>query len=137
MVAETPSGLRPRGGNSDQCRVIRETFDRIGDKWTLLIIAILTYGPQRFTALKDSAEGISQRMLTLTLRKLERDGLVLRTVYPVVPLHVEYQLTELGRTLVAPVQALADWALVSLDQIEAKRAAFDAQAASPAVPSGS
>ena len=66
--------------DSERCRVIRETFDRLGDKWTLLIVSILSRGPQRFTTLKYAAEGISQRMLTLTLRKLERDGLVERTV---------------------------------------------------------
>jgi DNA-binding HxlR family transcriptional regulator len=111
--------------DSERCRVIRETFDRLGDKWTLLIVSILSQGPQRFTTLKYAAEGISQRMLTLTLRKLERDGLVERTVYAEVPPRVEYALSALGQTLVGPATALADWAIEHSESISAHQRRFD------------
>ena len=109
----------------DQCRVIRETFDRLGDKWSLLIVNILRHGPQRFTALKFAAEGISQRMLTLTLRKLERDGLVQRTVFAEVPPRVEYELSALGWTLVGPVTGLAEWAVEHHEVIADHQRTFD------------
>ena len=108
--------LRP-DHDSERCRVIRDTFARIGDKWSLLLIVTLSHGPQRFTALRLGVEGISQRMLTLTLRKLESDGLVSRTVFPEVPPRVEYALTPLGATLVGPVRSLADWAVVNHDEL--------------------
>ena len=111
--------------DSERCRVIRETFDRLGDKWTLLIVSILSQEPQRFTTLKYAAEGISQRMLTLTLRKLERDGLVARTVFAEVPPRVEYALTPLGETLVSPITALAEWAIVHQDSITHGQRNFD------------
>lgn len=113
--------------DSERCRVIRETFDRLGDKWSLLIVSILSQGPQRFTTLKYAAEGISQRMLTLTLRKLERDGLVVRTVYAEVPPRVEYALSPLGETLVGPATALADWAVEHSDAITGNQRLFDAR----------
>ena len=111
--------------DSERCRIIRETFDRLGDKWTLLLVSILSQGPQRFTTLKYAAEGISQRMLTLTLRKLERDGLVARTVFAEVPPRVEYALTALGETLVSPISALAEWAIVHQDTIARGQQNFD------------
>ena len=111
--------------DSERCRVIRETFDRLGDKWSLLLVSILSQGPQRFTTLKYAAEGISQRMLTLTLRKLERDGLVERTVYAEVPPRVEYALSPLGQTLVGPTLALADWAVEHSEEITALQRTFD------------
>jgi DNA-binding HxlR family transcriptional regulator len=111
--------------DSERCRVIRETFDRLGDKWSLLIVSILSQGPQRFTTLKYAAEGISQRMLTLTLRKLERDGLVERTVYAEVPPRVEYALSPLGQTLVGPTVALANWAVEHSDEIAVRQRTFD------------
>jgi DNA-binding HxlR family transcriptional regulator len=111
--------------DSDRCRVIRETFDRLGDKWSLLVITILSHGPQRFTALRYGAEGISQRMLTLTLRKLERDGLVVRTAFAEVPPRVEYALSPLGRTLIDPVTALAEWATAHHAELGDSRRAFD------------
>jgi DNA-binding HxlR family transcriptional regulator len=111
--------------DSERCRVIRETFDRLGDKWSLLLVSILSHGPQRFTTLKYAAEGISQRMLTLTLRKLERDGLVERTVYAEVPPRVEYALSPLGQTLVGPTLALADWAVEHSEEITALQRTFD------------
>ena len=111
--------------DSDRCRVVRETFDRLGDKWTLLIVSILSQGPQRFTTLKYAAEGISQRMLTLTLRKLERDGIVERTVFAEVPPRVEYELSPLGQTLVGPATALADWAVSNNETISRHQQGFD------------
>ena len=111
--------------DSDRCRVIRETFDRLGDKWSLLIVNILSRGPQRFTVLKFAAEGISQRMLTLTLRKLERDGIVRRTVFAEVPPRVEYELSSLGQTLVGPATALADWAVSNHRAITSNQQGYD------------
>lgn len=96
--------------DSGGCLATRQILDRIGDKWSLYIIAMLANGPQRFNALKRGIDGISQRMLTLTLRGLERDGLVTRTLYPTIPPRVDYALTDLGRTLLTPVMALVDWA---------------------------
>lgn len=114
------------GEVSGQCQTIRETFSWMGDKWTLLVVRALSGGPQRFTSLKQSVDGISQRMLTLTLRKLERDGLVRRTVFPEIPPRVEYELTSLGATLMHPVSVLASWAIEYHDAIEDSRSNFDA-----------
>ena len=125
-VTSTPDGLVAQYADSEHCRVVRETFDRVGDKWSLLVVVILGYGPQRFTALKYGVVGISQRMLTLTLRKLERDGIVQRTVFPEIPPRVEYDLTPLGRTLIGPVTALADWAVANHDVITARQVEYDA-----------
>lgn len=110
-----------RGG----IEIVRDVFNRIGDKWSLIVIRTLDAGPQRFTALRHSIPGISQRMLTLTLRQLERDGLVSRTIYGEVPPRVEYALTELGETIVPPVIALATWAFAHERDIMANRAAYD------------
>jgi DNA-binding HxlR family transcriptional regulator len=107
-------------------RAVRELLDRVGDKWSLLVIGTLQRGPLRFGELQQLVEGISQRMLTLTLRHLERDGLATRTAYAEVPPRVEYELTELGRTLIPPVLALAEWAQQNHQQIDANRARFDA-----------
>ena len=92
------------------CLATRKILDRIGDKWTLYIVATLAKGPHRFNELKRGIDGISQRMLTLTLRGLERDGLITRTMYPSIPPRVDYELTEMGRTLLKPVMALVNWA---------------------------
>lgn len=96
--------------DSGGCRATREILDRVGDKWSLYIIASLANGTRRFNELRRSIDGISQRMLTLTLRGLERDGLITRTIYPTIPPRVDYELTELGRTLLGPVMALVNWA---------------------------
>lgn len=96
--------------NINGCRATREILDRIGDKWSLYIIASLAKGTMRFNELRRGIDGISQRMLTLTLRGLERDGLVTRTMYPTIPPRVDYELTELGHTLLVPVMALVSWA---------------------------
>jgi DNA-binding HxlR family transcriptional regulator len=104
---------------------IRGILDRIADKWSLMIIGMLESGPRRFTALRNSVPGISQRMLTLTLRSLERDGLVMRTVYAQVPPKVEYEITALGATVLPTVIALARWAAEHESEILDHRAKFD------------
>ena len=109
------------------CR-IREILDRVGDKWSLQVIFHLGDGPQRFTGLKRSIDGVSQRMLTVTLRGLERDGIVSRTMYPVIPPRVEYALTPLGTTLLDAAGTLVSWADAHLAEVDAARAAYDARA---------
>ena len=92
------------------CLATRKILDRIADKWSLYIVAVLANGPRRFNELKRGIDGISQRMLTLTLRGLERDGLLTRTMYPTIPPRVDYELTDMGKTLLHPVMALVNWA---------------------------
>ena len=106
---------------------VRQILNRVGDKWSILVIAMLDRGTQRFTELRREIEGISQRMLALTLRQLERDGLVKRTVYPVVPPKVEYELTDLGSTLLESVRGLVSWAQEHRGQVAAARAEYDAR----------
>lgn len=110
---------------TDHGRAIRDVLDRIGDKWSLLVIGTLRRERLRFTALQRHIPGISQRMLTLTLRQLERDGLITRTVHAEVPPRVEYELTPLGGTLIEHAMALADWAIENHPRIEGSRAAYD------------
>ena len=110
------------------CRAISELLSRVGDKWTVLVVNLMGSGPKRFSEIKREVGGISQRMLTLTLRALERDGLVTRTVTPSIPPRVDYALTDLGRSLLAPVQALGSWALSNRERIEEARRKFDAGA---------
>ena len=114
---------------TEDCRAVSGVLARIGDKWSVLIVSRLGAGSMRFNDLKRNVGGISQRMLTLTLRGLERDGLVTRTVYPTVPPRVDYELTALGRSLLVPVSALGDWALKNRGKIEEARAKFDRAAA--------
>ena len=104
---------------------VREVIDRVGGKWSVQIILAVARGPVRFTELERRIDGISRRMLTLTLRNLERDGLIVRTVYPTVPPRVEYTATELSRELHEPLEGLAEWARRNLDNIAAARAAYD------------
>ena len=92
-----------------QCRMVVEMLSRIGDKWTVMVVGELSQGTRRYTELHRSIDGISQRMLTLTLKGLEEDGLVTRTVHPTIPPRVEYALTDLGRTLIRPLFALYEW----------------------------
>ncbi|WP_194919762.1 winged helix-turn-helix transcriptional regulator [Catenulispora rubra] len=110
-------------------RFVRSVLDRIGDKWGLMIIGNLNRGPLRFSALQMAIGGISQRMLTLNLRQLERDGLISRTVYAEVPPRVEYELTEMGHSLLVPVLELVNWAADNAERIEKHRDAYDAGAA--------
>jgi DNA-binding HxlR family transcriptional regulator len=104
---------------------VRQILDRIGDKWSLLVIALLDDRSMRFTELKKTIDGISQRMLTVTLRGLERDGIITRTVHPVVPPRVDYALTPLGRTLLDTVGTLVTWAEEHVGQIENARTTYD------------
>ena len=110
----------------NDCVPVSEMLARIADKWTVLVVELLKAGPMRFNEIRRTIGGISQRMLTLTLRDLERDGLVTRTVYPTIPPRVEYELTKLGRTLYEPISAVADWVRRNRPTIEAARKAFDA-----------
>jgi DNA-binding HxlR family transcriptional regulator len=107
------------------CLAAREVLNRVGDKWSVLIVGHLGCGSLRFSELRRSIDGISQRMLTLTLRGLERDGLVRRTAYPTIPPRVDYELTRLGRTLLEPIQALAEWAEQNRTNIQRSRDRFD------------
>ena len=106
---------------------IRDLLDRLADKWSLLVVELLGDGTRRFTELRRAIDGISQRMLTLTLRRLERDGLVLRTVHPVVPPRVDYELTPLGTTLIGPIEALVQWVVDHTAEIAEARAAYEAR----------
>ncbi len=103
----------------------RRILDRIGDRWTVLVVGALWDGSARFSELRRRIEGVSQKMLTQTLRGLERDGLVRRTVYPEVPVRVEYALTEAGRTLREPLRALEEWSIAHLGQVAASQDAYD------------
>ena len=114
------------GLHSAGCRNVAPVLNRVGDKWSMLIVMMLTDGPKRFSELKRAIDGISQRMLTLSLRGLERDGLVSRTVTPTIPPRVDYELTELGRSLREPVKALGDWAIEHIGCIRAAQQRFDA-----------
>lgn len=107
------------------CAVVRDVLTRVGDKWTVLAVVMLGSGPKRFNELKRAISGISQRMLTLTLRTLERDGLVSRTVFPTVPPRVDYALTPLGMTLLRTLKEVADWASHNAEEITRARAAYD------------
>lgn len=109
------------------CPAIREVLNRVGDKWSVLVIALLGNESKRFSELRRAIDGISQRMLTLTLRGLERDGLVTRTLHPSVPPRVDYALTELGRTLLEPILALTAWAEAHRHEIQGAREAYDAR----------
>jgi DNA-binding HxlR family transcriptional regulator len=112
---------------SADCRAVSEVLSRIGDKWTVLVVELLGQGPKRFNELRRDVGAISQKMLTTTLRQLERDGMVTRTVYPTIPPRVDYELTDLGRDLLVPVRRLGDWARANIARIEDARRRYDAQ----------
>ena len=121
-------GTIPVPGNlhvAEDCRAVSEVLSRVGDKWTVLVVSTLGDGPKRFNELRRALGSISQRMLTLTLRGLERDGLVTRTVFPTIPPRVDYELTKLGRSLLEPVSELGLWARKNRLAIEAARTKFD------------
>lgn len=109
------------------CMAVHEVLSQIGDKWTVLIVRSLNDGPRRFSELKRDVEGISQRMLTLNLKTLERDGFITRTVYPTVPPRVDYELTPLGHSLSEPLGVIAQWAITNRQRIVDARIAFDAR----------
>lgn len=110
----------------EDCRAVSEVLSRVGDKWTVLVVSTLGDGPKRFNELRRALGSISQRMLTLTVRALERDGLVTRTVFPTNPPRVDYELTDLGRSLLEPVSALGTWARHNRPAIQGARQRFDA-----------
>jgi len=110
----------------EDCRAVSEVLARIGDKWTVLVVGVLGGGSKRFNEIRRALGSISQRMLTLTLRGLERDGLVIRTVHPTIPPRVDYELTPLGRSLLEPVNRLALWARRNRHAIDAARRRYDA-----------
>jgi DNA-binding HxlR family transcriptional regulator len=110
---------------ADDCRAVSEVLARVGDKWTVLVVSTLGDGPKRFNELRRALGSISQRMLTLTLRGLERDGLVTRTVFPTIPPRVDYELTTLGRSLLEPVSELGLWARRNRPAIQDARERFD------------
>jgi DNA-binding HxlR family transcriptional regulator len=122
-------GTRPIPGNlhvPKDCRAVSEVLSRVGDKWTVLVVSTLGDGPKRFNELRKALGSISQRMLTLTLRALERDGLVTRTAFPTIPPRVDYELTRLGRSLLDPVSELGLWARKNRTAIQDARRRFDA-----------
>ena len=108
-----------------ECSRIAPVLSRIGDKWTILVVMLLGEGPMRFNELRRRVGGISQRMLTLTVRGLERDGFVTRTVFPTIPPRVDYELTPLGHSLLTPIQHLGSWAMQNIDLIEDAQRRFD------------
>jgi DNA-binding HxlR family transcriptional regulator len=116
---------RAEGDQVQICSAMGDILNRIGDKWSVMVVGHLTRKTMRFNELRHSIGGISQRMLTLTLRNLERDGLVTRTVYPEIPPRVEYQLTELGRTLTDPLDTLWNWAAQHMSSVNEARSNYD------------
>jgi DNA-binding HxlR family transcriptional regulator len=114
---------------SEDCRAVSAVLQRVGDKWTILVVQRLGGGPRRFNELRNEVGGISQKMLTTTLRGLERDGFVTRTVFPTIPPRVDYELTDLGRELLVPVNALGQWARSNIGRIYAAREKFDGSVA--------
>ena len=128
------TSMKPRHKHlPSDCRAVSDVLARVGDKWSVLVVTRLGGPPLRFNELRRSIGGISQRMLTLTLRGLERDGLITRTVFPTIPPRVEYALTALGRDLLQPVSALGDWALRNQGKIARARDQFDSAAKRPII----
>jgi DNA-binding HxlR family transcriptional regulator len=121
--------MPPDRKNPEACPAVREVLSLVGDKWSVLVVSTLGEGRKRFSEVRRAIEGISQRMLTLTLRNLERDGLVTRTVHATTPPRVEYELTPLGRTLLEPIMALGVWAHDNRGAIQKARQSYDARAA--------
>ncbi len=122
-----PSNLEVPG----ECRAVSEVLSRIGDKWTVLVVTVLAPGSKRFSEIRRALGSISQRMLTLTLRGLERDGLVTRTVQATIPPRVDYELTALGRSLITPVDTLVGWARDNRRLIDQSRQRYDANGEGP------
>jgi DNA-binding HxlR family transcriptional regulator len=122
MDVTAPQRHNPSVG---ECSKVSQILARVGDKWTVLVVMMLGDGPKRFNEIRRLVEGISQQMLTRTLRGLERDGMVTRTIYPTIPPQVEYELTPLGRSLREPVLALGSWAQAHIPCIDAARIEFD------------
>jgi len=112
---------------SANCRAVADVLARVGDKWTVYVVKLLANGSMRFNEIRRAIPAISQRMLSLTLRGLERDGLVTRTVTPTIPPRVDYALTAMGLTLIEPLKAIGIWALANRDYVEISRAQFDSR----------
>jgi DNA-binding HxlR family transcriptional regulator len=110
------------------CQQANEVISLVGDKWSVHIVMLLGGGKKRFMEIKRIVDGVSQKMLTVTLRGLERDGYVTRTVFPTIPPKVEYELTELGRELLVPLRALGSWAIANHARVMQARAAYDLRA---------
>ena len=127
MAVTAPSRAERLVHDSNECQKVGQVLGRVGDKWTVIVISELGEGPRRFNELQRQIDGVSQRMLTLTLRNLERDGLVSRTVTPSIPPRVDYELTALGRSMLAPVRALGQWAQANIAEMDAARARYDAE----------
>jgi DNA-binding HxlR family transcriptional regulator len=128
MTESGPEETTAAPGNlhlAEDCRAVSEVLARVGDKWTVLVVGVLGDGPKRFNELRRALGSISQRMLTLTLRGLKRDGLVTRTAFPTIPPRVEYELTALGRSLLPPVNSLGSWARQNRTAIQEARRRFD------------
>jgi DNA-binding HxlR family transcriptional regulator len=123
---DVPGIEGPYEHSASGCRAVNDILARVGDKWTMQVVMSLSAGPVRFNALRRAIDGISQRMLTRTLRGLERDGLVERAVTPSVPPRVDYSLTPLGASLRDPVRVLGTWAMTNKEQVDAARSRFDA-----------
>jgi DNA-binding HxlR family transcriptional regulator len=124
--------LKPGYLHGTDCRPVAEILSRIGDKWSVMLVMELHNGTRRFSELRRTLHGISQKMLTTSLRALERDGFITRTVYPTIPPKVEYQLTDLGRELAVPVRALGEFAMHNRARVLAAREHFDQTLAVPA-----
>jgi DNA-binding HxlR family transcriptional regulator len=127
-MPKTQEGTRRTPGNlhvPEDCRAVSEVLARVGDKWTVLVVSTLGGGPKRFNELRRALGSISQRMLTLTLRGLERDGLITRSVEATIPPRVDYELTPLGQTLLEPIMGLGAWATANREAIHAARNQFD------------
>jgi DNA-binding HxlR family transcriptional regulator len=125
ILSDTHSDVCEGGHSPEERRAFAEILSRIGDKWTVLVVGVLAHEPMRYRQIFKRVDGISQRMLTLTLKALERDGLVTRTVYPTNPPRVDYELTERGKTLVVPLHLLWKWAQANHTAIEGTRRDFD------------
>jgi DNA-binding HxlR family transcriptional regulator len=126
-LSDTHSDVCEEGHSPQERRAFAEILSRIGDKWTVLVVGVLAHGPMLYRQILKRVDGISQRMLTLTLKGLERDGLVTRTVYPTNPPRVDYELTERGKTLVVPLHSPWTWAQANHTAIEGTRRDFDQQ----------
>lgn len=126
-MARSMSANLDRYHHAGDCTRVSEILSRVGDKWTVMVVMTLGEGPKRFGEIRRGVDGISQQMLTRTLRALERDGMVTRTLYPSIPPRVEYELRPLGRSLLEPVSALGQWALEHTASIDAARSEFDAR----------
>jgi DNA-binding HxlR family transcriptional regulator len=120
-MEETNTRVRGVKPAHPDCQAVTATLARIGDKWTVMVIGVLSQGPLRYSQVRRAVEGISQRMLTLTLKGLEQDGLVRRTVYPTIPPRVDYELTDLGQKLTVPLRSIFDWAVKHRPEMEAAR----------------